>query len=366
MKQYVLQFWSFVGRNEHVLAPLFLLGGLIWNSVTLRRVDLLPETIVLYVHLGLAGVILLLEHFSEGKGGKAEFVKRLAPVLPLALSFIFGSLYTIFFVFYTKSASLADSWPFVAALFGVIIGIEVFKKYKTRFVFNLSIYFFALFSFSIFAVPLWVGKIGTDIFLLSGFFALLLFLCFCALLFFVDKKRFRENAKGVGTSVILISSVIGVLYATNTIPPIPLSLKDIGVYHSLEKKGTEYILMGETKESLAYLLEETLFDETVHVVPGGSLTVFSSVFTPVSIATNEIHRWELWDETKKDWVTEALFTFPIGGGREQGYRGYSTKEEIAPGRWRVSVETPDGLKIGRTTFNVIAVSTLPPLTETIR
>lgn len=366
MKQHISALWGFIGRNEHILAPLFLLGGLIWNALTLRRVDLLPETIVLYVHLTLAGLIILIEHWNETQGTKTPFQSQIALLLPLALSFIFGSLYTIFFVFYTKSASLADSWPFVGALFAVIIGIEVFKKYKTRFVFNLSIYFFALLSFSVFAVPLWLGRIGTDVFLASAAVALFAFSLFCFFLFLAGRVRLFQNIRSVMAAVGAILLVVGISYATNVIPPIPLALKDIGVYHSVEKNADRYILRGESAESVVFLIEETLFDETIHVAPGESVTVFSSVFTPVSIATNEVHRWELWDETNKDWVTEAVFTFPIGGGREQGYRGYSVKEGITPGKWRVSVETPDGLKIGRTTFKVVSVAAVPPLIETIR
>lgn len=366
LKKRITQLLSFVGRNEHLLSPLFLLGGLVWNAITLRRVDLLPETIVLYVHLGLASVIILLEHLSETRGARNPILARVNTFLPLALSFIFGSLYTIFFVFYTKSASLADSWLFVAVLFGVILGIEAFKKYKTRFVFNLSIYFFALLSFSIFAVPLWVGDIGTDVFVESVLFAFCVFASFVLLLFFVGKTRVIENLRAIVASVILVAVAVGISYTTNIIPPIPLALKDIGVYHSLEKGNGSYILRGESPESLAFFLEETIFTETVHVTPEQSLTVFSSVFTPVVIKTDEIHRWEQYDEAEKDWKTEAVFTFPIGGGREQGYRGYSTKEKITPGRWRVSVETPDGLKIGRVSFTVVSVAVAPTLFETIR
>ena len=35
------------------------------------------------------------------------------------------------------------------------------------------------------------------------------------------------------------------------------------------------------------------------------------------------------------------------GGRDGGYRGYTTKSTPAAGRWRVNIETSDGLLIGR-------------------
>ena len=42
----------------------------------------------------------------------------------------------------------------------------------------------------------------------------------------------------------------------------------------------------------------------------------------------------------------------IAGGREGGYRGYTIKQRVMPGDWRVDVETPEGRIIGRVSFRV--------------
>ena len=42
----------------------------------------------------------------------------------------------------------------------------------------------------------------------------------------------------------------------------------------------------------------------------------------------------------------------IAGGRERGYRGYTVKQRVTPGNWRVDVETAEGRVIGRVSFRV--------------
>ncbi|MDO8590949.1 MAG: DUF2914 domain-containing protein, partial [bacterium] len=51
-----------------------------------------------------------------------------------------------------------------------------------------------------------------------------------------------------------------------------------------------------------------------------------------------------------------LIQFPIVGGRDEGFRGYSIKSSVFPGRWRVDVETAEKNLIGRVEFTVENVS----------
>ncbi|HEX4922592.1 MAG TPA: DUF2914 domain-containing protein, partial [Bdellovibrionales bacterium] len=47
------------------------------------------------------------------------------------------------------------------------------------------------------------------------------------------------------------------------------------------------------------------------------------------------------------------------GGREEGFRGFTFKQNYQPGDWRVKIETTDGREIGRITFEVVAADTVP-------
>lgn len=338
---------AFVIRHERAVTLGALSAGLLWNFITLRRVDLFPETLVLYVHLGLAALLIFSEHLAEGYRAGNRFFERAAPFFRLALNFVFGSLFTIFFVFYAKGSSIEDSWPFLVSLFAVVLGIEFLKKRPNQFIFHLLIFFFSLLSFSIFTAPLAAGALGDEVFISGVMVALAMFAVFLALLFATGKTRIISALRAVGTGVVAIIIFVAALYGTNTLPPLPLVLNDIGVYHSVERQGDMYLLSGEPAPFLPFA------DPTVHASAGASLYVFSSVFTPSAIHTNIIHVWEKQDDAGDGWTEELRVSFPAEGGRDMGYRGYSIKTDVTPGVWRVSVETPEGLVIGRIEFTVI-------------
>ncbi len=361
MKPYVLKLKTFIGDNERILLPVFLGFGFLVDSVTLRKADLLPETILIYTYLVVAGAMILLMHLKEVGIFQGQFSNKVAPLLPLVLTYAFGSLFSAFVVFYVKSASIADSWPFILALVSVVAGLELLKQYRSRLIFNLTIYFLAILSFSIYTVPLWVGRMGADIFLLSALVAACALAAFCFVLYLTGKTKFRENIKGIIYSVGAVATAVIVAYHANLLPPIPLVLKDIGPYHYVARDGDTYRLLGEETS-----LFERLFGVTVHLVKGEPLYVFSSVYTPVRIETDIVHVWEYWSTLENDWVLSNTVSYRAEGGREAGYRGYSFKRGIFEGKWRVTVETPDGLKLGRTEFEVVEVLQAPRIKTTAR
>lgn len=329
------------------MLPAFLLFGFAVDAVTLRRVDLLPETILVYSYLTLSGVAIFLTHLYEEKVWRGNLADRVAPFLPFATQYAFGSLFSAYLIFYTKSASITDSWPFIAVLFGVILGLELLKEYRHRFVLYLSVFFTGLLSFSIFAVPLWTGSLGGGVFALSVALSLTAFSVFLALLYLTGKRKIAESFQRAVASVAVIVTVISTLYVANVLPPIPLALKDIGVYQSVLRENGSYRLVGE-----AHTFFERMFGMTVRTSEGEPLYVFSSVFAPVRINTDIVHRWEYRDTGRNRWIESTVVSFPASGGRDGGYRGFSLKRGLTEGLWRVSVETPDGRKIGRVEFRV--------------
>ncbi|HEX2121066.1 MAG TPA: DUF2914 domain-containing protein, partial [Thermoanaerobaculia bacterium] len=89
---------------------------------------------------------------------------------------------------------------------------------------------------------------------------------------------------------------------------------------------------------------------------------FTSVFVPRGITTTVRHRWEYRDGGR--WRTATLRSFPISGGRKTGYRGYTYKQNVTPGLWRVTAESESGAAIGITDFTVVPGE--PRTTKTLR
>lgn len=144
--------------------------------------------------------------------------------------------------------------------------------------------------------------------------------------------------------------MVNILYFTNLIPPIPLAMKNSGAYHLVVKVGDNYEVIGEREkwyQSLPFI-----FPKVLHLRDGESIYAFSAVFAPTDLITDIIHDWQYFDEVEDKWVSTTRIPFDIHGGRGDGYRTFSKKDNVFSGKWRVDVETKSGQIIGRIRFNV--------------
>ena len=336
-------------RYERMLTlPAFALGFII-DNLTLRRVDLLAENLVLLFYVAVAGAMIAVQNAeSRSKFFPAGINKISAFVMQIA----FGALFSAFMVFYVRSASFSASWMFLFFLALFFVGNEFFRERYRRFAFQMRIFFISVFSYAIFAVPLMVGRIGVGAFLLSSTISIVVIRLFT-----------RGLGKLMPKSVWIIFIIFIIFYFTNIIPPIPLALKESGIYHHIERINGGYRVQFEKPPWYRF------FDDTsavFHLTPGSVVYAYSAVFAPAKLHTDIAHRWSYFDEKKDEWMAETTIQFPIAGGREEGYRGYSVKEHVKPGTWRVEVQTPRGQILGRMTFQVVESPLPPALTEAVR
>ena len=148
--------------------------------------------------------------------------------------------------------------------------------------------------------------------------------------------------------ILSIFVLFNLLYFFNIIPPIPLSLKEIGLYDFIYKNNSGgYVLI--EKDMPWYS-----FGNYFLKVPEGRAYVYQSIFAPTDLNTNIYNLWQKFDEEKKRWVSLNEVSFPLVGGRAEGYRGYSFMLNLTAGSWRVDVKTKEGLIVGRIRFEVLA------------
>ena len=341
---------KFFEKHERRISSAALIAGFIFDSLTLRRIDLPFENLTILSYLVISGGgIILLNYYLEYPPRKRFFL-RIRNSLPVFIQFAFGGLFSAFFIFYTRSATFSSSWPFMLILLSLLVGNEFSKNYYHKLTFQVTIFFMAIFSFSIFFLPVLLKRMGDSVFVLSGVASLVIIYIFLKTLFRAVPKRYRNSKDNLLESVFSVFVLINMLYFSNLIPPIPLALKDAGVYHSIERVGLNYKVVGEKKEWYESL---PLFPpETVHLEVGAPLYVFSPVFAPTDLNTTVVHDWQYFDEQTGKWVSSTKTSFSIKGGRDRGYRGFSIKDNIFPGKWRVDVKTQRGQIIGRVRFNV--------------
>lgn len=340
---------EFFKRYERHVSSGALIVGFVIDSFALQRIDLPQTSILLFTYLFISGFGITLLNLFESKRVIWPRLYNLHPWILSAVQFAFGGLFSSFVLFYFRSASLGVSFLFVALLASLLIGNELFKKRYARVGFQMSIYFFVLFSFCILYVPVLVKRMGDLVFIGSGVVSLILMTLFVLFVRRVAPIQIKKGGYSVWLSVFAIYLIIHVFYFLNILPPIPLSLKAMGVYHYIERVQNVYIVQSE-KETLKNFF--TLYDP-IHIAKGDPLYVYSSVFAPTDLQTKIIYHWQYYDEKDKAWITTGTLAFPIVGGRDGGYRGYSVKDNFFPGKWRISLETERGQTIGRVRFTIV-------------
>jgi hypothetical protein len=351
---------EWVSRNQRHLTAVVFLGSFVLDNLTLSRADVPWINMLFVAYLIIAAISILIIHFRVGKRSEGKKKSSRVPVdaiIMLIGQFFLGGLLSGCFIFYFRAADFWVSWPFVVLLGLIFIGSEFLHKYKEQLAFQCSLLFLTLYAYSIFALPIATGKMNGLVFLGSAAASLVLFAGFVVLLFVIDRVRLLESLRWLVMGIGSILVFVNVCYFTGILPPLPLALKDVGIYHSLTHASTGYTVETENRPFKLF------GPQVVHHVAGDPLFAYSAVFAPIQLSTGIAHRWEYFDPQKRAWVTTALVEFPISGGRDNGYRGYSEAYAIVPGQWRISIETSSGQIIGRQRFDVVDVP-VEPITNT--
>ena len=314
-------------------------GGLVFDAIILERIDLWWSNALIALYLAIAFIGFTLN------------LRRPENTWALLIAqFAIGSLFKSFTIFYWNSGSLAASWPFLLLFFALFAGNEFFHRSYEVLAFLFIVLFLSLDFFLIFYLPIVFGRLGADLFLLAqvGSFGLM-FLYFRPLRRWLGIFQDARKRRQVGLNLLVAAALVTTLYFTNILPPVPLSLKDVGIYHSITKVGNVYRVTTEPTSWRDWLRWEPV----IHQAPNTVLYAYSAVFAPTKLTTTIIHEWQHYNETSKKWVTTARVPLTIAGGRDGGYRGYSLTT-VNSGNWRVNIETERGQLIGRVKFKVEA------------
>jgi len=338
---------AFLENYKRHIPTVALFTGFIWDNLTLGRPDRFFDNAVLLFYVVLVGVsIVFLNKLLE----KESFSIPLS--LLILIQFSFGNLASALFVLYGQSATLVGNWPFLLLLMALLIGNEFLRSKYELVRFHITIYYLLLFSYLMLVVPVLLHSIGASIFLLSGILSVVVIAGYVALIYVFAPRVILNNLRQLVASVAIVFFGINVLYFSNLIPPVPLALKDIGIYHSVTRNDLGGYNVTYEKGRWYEFWKDS--DKVFHYVSSNSAYCFSSVFAPTQLKTPVYHIWAYYNKDRNRWEDSTRISFPIVGGRDEGYRGFSTKSALMPGLWRCSVETERGALIGRTKFEVVS------------
>ena len=328
----------------------FFIAGFCFDALLLHRIDDPLMLIHQAVYLSLSALIIAWDLFGEENYWSVPtWFQKIWNYREGVLHFMLGTLLNVYTIFYFKSGSFVSSLYFLSLLALLLFLNEVRPPQISKNFLRNALFGLCLISYMNILVPILTKTIGFWIFLLSCLIAFLIHHFFIK---FLKTRIPRRNLlKDVRAPFLLVLILYGLLYFLKVLPPVPLSMKSIGIYHSVKKEGNQYKL-GITRSKWLFWQSG---DQSFHAQPGDRIYCFVQIFSPTRFQDQLIVRW-FFKNPKLGWEPRDAVPLNIIGGREEGYRGYISKANYEEGDWRVSVQTNDGREVGRIHFEVITTS----------
>ena len=263
------------------------------------------------------------------------------------IQFLLGTLLNVLFVLYFKSTGHLLAWLMTLCIGAILIASEHFKDEFREFTLSWALFSFCTMMLFNFLIPFLIGSINPFWFYLSTLLG-------TGLAYLLYTKT--PNHLGSIKPVWLIAVILMLAYAFDVIPPVPLVKRDIAVGYALSRVGGEYRLSQQPSNWWVFWRKTS---DDLQVTSGQRVYCFSSVFAPEGLKTRLYHVWQYQDQNK-GWLTKSRVGFMISGGRNEGFRGYTFKQNLQAGDWRVKVVTENDKTVGLKEFSVENISPKSP------
>lgn len=353
----------YMEQNERRITATAFATGFIFDIITADRIDswLLIGQQVAYLLVITA--ILLQAFFAVGlpvpdAATLSRFRRLYNEFHTGILHFLLGSLLSLYTIFFFKSSSLFVSFSFLGVLLVLLVANES-RRFKAigpsvRF----TLFAICLLSFSASVVPVAIGSVSMLVFMISMLVGCIPIAVIYRRIRIHAPEREMQARRQMLVPFGATLAVFLALYLFKLIPPVPLSIPFIGVYHNVERTEQHFLL---SHERPVWRIWDN-GDQTFLAQPGDRVFVFFRIFSPARFADQVTLRWYLKRDSR-GWMLQDAIPIDIVGGREHGFRGYGVKTNYQPGDWKVEVETTDGREIGRIYFDIESAPEAPRVFE---
>ncbi|MBS0150018.1 MAG: DUF2914 domain-containing protein [Nitrospira sp.] len=341
------------------MPAVFFLSGVTYDTLTLTRIDRLQDNLILLLYLAVLGALIVLTGRvgmqslpdPDQLAASSPFMRRVLesrPYYPMASQFLLGSLFSAYTIFYSRSATFSGTAVFFALLIMLLVANEFLRDRLSNLRLLISLYAVVCFAFFTFFLPVITGYMNAAIFAIGALLSVVVVLRVAQLIYRNNPDRSREEGIGVTVPAAALIGILVGFYFLNWIPPVPLSLKFGGMYHEIKRSGDQFELSFEKRWYQIWKQSDTIYpsDHPIYC--------FTAVFAPVDLNTTIYHHWYYRPNSSRPFVHADKIPINISGGREGGYRAYSSKQGLDAGEWRVDVEAKDGRIIGRVSVDVAA------------
>ena len=338
---------AFYRDHEPACTAGFFVAGFLFDTLAVGRIDKLHNIIHQASYLSLCALFTSLElRELNGSFTPPERLKTAWRYHAGATHFMLGTLLNIYTLFYFKSASMGASFLFLLIL-AALLALNELKPFESSgTLLRMTLFSLCLVSYFTYLIPTLMGRIGALPFLGSLAAASA---CAAALAWRL-RSLMPDQDELIYRHVVFpfaaVAVLFAVLYFAKAIPPVPLSLTEIGVYHEVRREGDRFAL-SSTRPRWKFWQRG---DQSFLARPGDAIYCWVSVFSPTRFKERLEIRWRFYEPD--GWGEPEIIPLPITGGRDKGWRGFSVKAKYKPGRWRVSIMTSDGRELGRIDLTV--------------
>jgi len=334
-------------RRRHVL---FFVSGFLFDAVTLVRIDSILDLLIQAGYL-LAITWILIQQVKVERGAWAPSA-RISKVWRYetdAIHFFYGGLLSAYVILYFKSASASRSVVFLLLIAILMLINEMPQVQKAGFKMRLGLHAFCIMSFLNYLIPVLVGRMGDWTFALAVILTGVITFYLIRYLIRLMPEEGRQAWFSMAWPPALILVVIVALYSARWIPPVPLSLKYIGIYHDVQRDGPDYRLIYPKPPFYLFWRKES---NPFLARPGDSIHCFVGIFAPRRFTHQMSMVWSVKPEGSSRYITSDRIPLPIYKDRDQNYRGVGAKSRFEPGKWRIEIQTEDGRSVGEADFKV--------------
>ncbi len=352
--QHLLKFADF-------LPAIFFFGGFLWDALTIGRQVAALDLFILAAYLLAAAAILysigrptaVPENTSPSTAWRPKLVSYLYAAycqsrfywanLPyFMLQFLFGSMLSALFILYFQSASHGLAWLMAILLGILLVANEYLEDHYRQLTISWALFGFCAMLLFNFALPFLLGSIHAIWFYLSTVLG-------AGFAYWLYKKTPQHlgSIKPVG----MIAIMLMLAYSFDVIPPVPLVKRDIAVGYAISKVANDYQLSEQASDWWVFWRKTS---NDLKTTAGQRVYCFSSVFAPNGLNTRLYHVWQLYDN-KRGWQTQSRIGYSLSGGRKNGFRGYTFKQGLQAGDWRVAVKTETNKTVAIQEFTVTTV-----------
>ncbi len=341
---------------RHKVSPVLFLASFVIDLWLIEQPDSIETILFILSYFSLTLVLFLCLAVAANRDmdieGKKKWSTSIKIFLEIFLQFTFGALASALFVLYFKGADFIASLPFLFILAGFLIGNEFAQKHTSRLEARFISIIFLSYTFLLYIVPLMNGKLGNSSFIISTSASFILSIFILLSIKRISPILFAHTKKVLISSIAILFVGVPALIFLDIIPPLPLMLREGTVAHSVTKvEGVGYTLSTEaipTYKNLGIPFVSPVY----HIEQGGELSFFTAIYTPIQIKTDIIHIWKWYDPEIRDYVERSKIILHVSGGRDDGFRTYSTITDPEPGLWSVTAELGTGQILGHRKFVV--------------